>query len=197
MGGGAACLYSRVEEEGAKRLTMQRSSPSLTTLSSLYPFNPLPASGGSTKATSWWYSLFNIVIVLWWKDFGRYKKQPMGAHAEWKSYPQSTVPLEEQKGVQLHVACRERRRSFFFVTASLQTRSWTWPAWLHTDALSHAVRIDLCGHMCAGSAGMEEGHTTCALEWRGPELRRGTEAIWFRLVEDVLIPCWQDTAELT
>lgn len=75
MGGGAACLYSRVEEEGAKRLTMRRSSPSLTTLSSPYPFNPLPASGGSTKATSWWYSLFNIFIVLWWKDFGRYIKK--------------------------------------------------------------------------------------------------------------------------
>lgn len=39
---GTACLYSSGEEQGAERLTMQRSSPSLTSLSSLYPFNPLP-----------------------------------------------------------------------------------------------------------------------------------------------------------
>lgn len=114
MGGGAACLYSRVEEEGAKRLTMQRSSPSLTTLSSLYPFNPLPASGGSTKATSWWYSLFNIFIVLWWKDFGRYKKTTHGCTDWMKILSTINCSPWRAKGTQLHVACRERRQSFFF-----------------------------------------------------------------------------------
>lgn len=36
----AARLYSSGGTQGAVRLTMQRSSPSLTSLSSLYPFNP-------------------------------------------------------------------------------------------------------------------------------------------------------------
>lgn len=66
---------------------------------------------------------------------------------------------------------------------------------MHT--LSHAVRINFCGHMCAASGEMAAGQTTCVLELGGSGPWRGTGAMWCAPVRNAWIPCWQDTAEPT
>lgn len=62
---------------------------------------------------------------------------------------------------------------------------------MNTHTLSHTVRLNYCGHVCAAAVETEVGQTTCVLELVGSGPWRGAGALWRSPVRNAWIPSWQ------